>query len=733
MKLYTIIKTIMFSFSSLLCVLALIPLCYGQFSSFGLSPSSFGLSRYVSDPCENECQCNDTTDDSAVGANQQRRFMVNCTGMKFGINEGMHIPQGLPSSTTDLIVSEYLLGTVNMGSFNFPQNPLLLSLTLENCHITYLSSNTFQSNSLVSLRNITIARNNFDLLAEGAFKHLPYIENISIGNNFIQKVQREAFWNLPLVHIINISHNFIKEIQPGTFENLPHLEILDLSHNWLETISGEDIAQLTSLKVLNLNGNFWNCSCKMIWILNFTSTLVDSGEAVCLSPATLNGTALQELTAKDFQHCFYSDSPLTGTGIAVVTVIAILFSIIYILLHSGESDTKIVGQLLIHMNQILGSKLKRNVFKGELLNDGRVVAVKRYPQLSKPKELEILLSIYGSHQPNPNVIQYLCVESDSLYTYIALEFCGGNLKTAISDCKEELFPFLTRECCLQQISSGIKFLHDLKIKHRDLKPQNVLWNFIHHSSEVRFIISDFDISRFVEDETSGKPMRGTEGWSAPELWNKKEGVERTVAVDVFSLGCIFFYVLTRGKHPFGSISDMEECQLNIDTGKSSLDDLKEYYDGFVVALAEDIIEQMINSTVSKRPHAGDILKHPLFWDSGKMENFYRLMGDYMKKIQEQHKEALESNATSVIGENWKDRLDKIVKSDVKSYKDTDKICPLLTIVRNKIVHLQELGKPSRDLYLEKGGVVQYYNSCFPKLLIHSYRAEQKWKMLGSYQ
>lgn len=42
---------------------------------------------------------------------------------------------------------------------------------------------------------------------------------------------------------------------------------------------------------------------------------------------------------------------------------------------------------------------------------------------------------------------------------------------------------------------------------------------------------------------------------------------QTCAVDVFSLGCIYYYVLTRGKHPFGEVL---KRQANIMQGEYSL-------------------------------------------------------------------------------------------------------------------------------------------------------------------
>jgi serine/threonine-protein kinase/endoribonuclease IRE1 len=46
---------------------------------------------------------------------------------------------------------------------------------------------------------------------------------------------------------------------------------------------------------------------------------------------------------------------------------------------------------------------------------------------------------------------------------------------------------------------------------------------------------------------------GSSGWQAPEQLIAKDGgaVRQSRAMDVFSLGCVMYYCLTAGKHPFG--------------------------------------------------------------------------------------------------------------------------------------------------------------------------------------
>lgn len=100
----------------------------------------------------------------------------------------------------------------------------------------------------------------------------------------------------------------------------------------------------------------------------------------------------------------------------------------------------------------------------------------------------------------------------------------------------------------------VSFLNVLIILtvHRDIKPHNVLLSAPGPRGEVRAMISDFGLCKKLQlgrvsfSRRSG--VTGTDGWIAPEMLN---GNRTTCAVDIFSLGCVFYYVLSGGKHPFG--------------------------------------------------------------------------------------------------------------------------------------------------------------------------------------
>ncbi|KAF2008101.1 kinase-like protein [Amniculicola lignicola CBS 123094] len=88
------------------------------------------------------------------------------------------------------------------------------------------------------------------------------------------------------------------------------------------------------------------------------------------------------------------------------------------------------------------------------------------------------------------------------------------------------------------LASGLAFIHQQTIRHKDIKPQNIL---IHQG---RVIFTDFGISfDFSERDrstTTGNPNAFTRRYCSPEVANWDN---RNSKSDVFSLGCVFVEIL----------------------------------------------------------------------------------------------------------------------------------------------------------------------------------------------
>lgn len=688
---------------------------------------NLGFHSSRSSPCDSECEC--FSWNSSYGIIGSKRFTVSCTGIT-AYQEFLD-PKYLPWNTTDLVVKGYLLGEVRLDPFHkfaYYLPSVMLSTLFRSCGsiIAVLSRETFQITSLTSLKTINLTRNPVELIIqEDTFSNLLFLEEISLSNNHLQEIQQGAFRNLPKVRMINLSHNKLRKIHPGTFERVPELEILDLSGNRLRNLPWKNISWLTSLRVLRLGGNLWNCSNDMTDIIYINQSLIAGSKAVCRFPEFLEGTLLEQLSSRDVSHFFSDEEFSLGKKIFLSLIFG---AIVVLLIWWGERSNQI-GQIEFNVRDVLGQS--GCVYKGRL-KDGREAAIKKYSKVNcKCKELEILLRMSEKGPPHPNVVQYFCVEYSSNFTYLALELCHGNLMTALYKYREQLAVYLEPINCFSQIASGLNYLHGIGIQHRDIKPQNILLKKT--DSDLRFIISDFDLGHITEDESLHKPKYGSLGWCAPELWKLQD---RTDAVDIFSLGCVFYFVLTRGeKHPFGSVSDMENCQRAIISQDYhfSLSGVQDSYQEtlHMAAIAEDLLREMICFSPNERIKASEVLNHPLMWNSKQMMTFFHDIGRCIEGARSidpdivTFKEMLERGAGTVFGGSWMDQLDRPVRNDVKDYKK-EELCALLRVVRNKIEHFEKLGKKLREFYFgSPEGVAKYYLNRFPKLLSFTYRTLQR--------
>lgn len=120
-------------------------------------------------------------------------------------------------------------------------------------------------------------------------------------------------------------------------------------------------------------------------------------------------------------------------------------------------------------------------------------------------------------------------------------------------------PFLSSEIkqLLLQLTSGIAYLHDKWILHRDLKTSNLLLN-----NRGQLKIADFGMARYVGEPSPKLTQLVVTLWyRAPELLLGTKTYDR--GVDMWSVGCIFAELLTReplfrGKNEVDQVSKIFE-------------------------------------------------------------------------------------------------------------------------------------------------------------------------------
>jgi len=197
----------------------------------------------------------------------------------------------------------------------------------------------------------------------------------------------------------------------------------------------------------------------------------------------------------------------------------------------------------------------------------------------------------------------------------------------------------------------------------------------------------------------------------------------TKSVDIFALGCLFYYVLTNGSHPYG---DRFEREVNIMKDEKSLDGVMHFGEEGVEAI--DLITSMLHPESSGRPDTSTCLLHPFFWDAGKRLTFLQDASDRYEVLPRDPMDRelleLERGAHDVVGSDWHSRMDKIFIENLGKYRKYNgrSIQDILRALRNKKHHYQDMpDNVKRHMGPLPEGFLAYFTRRFPALFLHVHR------------
>ncbi|EEF40373.1 calcium-dependent protein kinase, putative [Ricinus communis] len=156
---------------------------------------------------------------------------------------------------------------------------------------------------------------------------------------------------------------------------------------------------------------------------------------------------------------------------------------------------------------------------------------------------------------------------------------------------------------MKQLLTAIAHCHRLNIVHRDIKPDNILFD-----SRNRVKLADFGSADWIGEESTMSGVVGTPYYAAPEVVLGREYNEK---VDVWSAGVVL-YVMLAGIPPFYGETVEEIFEAVI---RGNLRFPPRIFRN-VSPAAKDLLRKMICRDASRRFSAEQALRHPWIVSEG---------------------------------------------------------------------------------------------------------------------
>jgi serine/threonine-protein kinase SRK2 len=202
---------------------------------------------------------------------------------------------------------------------------------------------------------------------------------------------------------------------------------------------------------------------------------------------------------------------------------------------------------------------------------------------------------------HPNIVKFKEVLVTPRHLAVAMEAIGGG----------ELFGYVQQQgnfnesqarYFFQHLISGVEYLHNMRISHRDLKLENTLVDL---TSTPVLKICDFGFSKGGFD-SQPKTQIGTPAYISPEVYRGSQPYDGA-ASDVWACG-VLLYVMLVGRYPFSDPSDPNNSHKMMQRVLSAKFDIPER----LTDECKDLLTKIFNVDPKTRISVSGIYSHPWF-------------------------------------------------------------------------------------------------------------------------
>ena len=231
-------------------------------------------------------------------------------------------------------------------------------------------------------------------------------------------------------------------------------------------------------------------------------------------------------------------------------------------------DGELIGQRLgaYQLAGLLGKGGMAEVYRARDLSLGREVAVKVLPAMQAYDQGYVTRFRAEARRvaalQHPHIVPVYSYSEHGPLLYLVMPILAESLRDRLDREGWLAPPEATRIC--QEIATALQAAHEHGLVHRDVKPENVLFD-----SSGSALLADFGIARVMDQERHGKAETlsstglpvGTPEYMAPELLRNEPADART---DTYALGVVLYELLT-GHTPHEAETPFEVAALTLTT------------------------------------------------------------------------------------------------------------------------------------------------------------------------
>jgi serine/threonine protein kinase len=255
------------------------------------------------------------------------------------------------------------------------------------------------------------------------------------------------------------------------------------------------------------------------------------------------------------------------------------------------------GLVVKAIEKATGDNCAIKIIKKDKTNEGQISGMRQ--------EVAILKSL--THK---NVVKFREMHESRLYMFIVMEeIKGGSLSQFISSKtkKNQLVSDLDCSMIIRSILEGLKYIHNHEYIHRDLKPDNIMFENPGDFSSLKIV--DFGLG--IKFDILSTAIRNNCGTLLYMPYEQAKSNIYGSSVDIWACGVIMFCCLT-GKHPLFMSTDNE------DTYIAKLANPKWEFPSNYTPIAIDFFGHMCHNNPLSRYDTATALSHP--WITRKLED-----------------------------------------------------------------------------------------------------------------